>query len=120
MKTIYLILFILCILLNTLTAQWERCNGPYGGVIKSLLAYDDIVFAGTSAGLYKSTNKGDNWVLIDSLSSNFGYVCIVKYENKIYLCSEGGGVFYSTNNGLNWTAIHKGLPSSSKRAIAIK
>ena len=37
---------------------WERCNGPYGGLVSDIITYDDNIVCATRAGLYKK--QGSN------------------------------------------------------------
>ena len=44
------------------TDFWQATAGPYGGIVKSLAVdSSDRVFAGSTRGVYLSTNGGDLW-----------------------------------------------------------
>ncbi len=117
MKRICLILFFIeLILFNSLNAQWERCNGPYGGVVNSIIANEDVVIASSTLGVFKSKNNGKSWTVIDSLKC-WGFA---KNRNIVYAGSSDGGILISTDNGENWSATDSVLPSLSKRIIIIK
>lgn len=57
-------------------------------------------------GIYKSTNKGDNWIRIDSINSFYGYFGNIFFVNELtgYLCGSGtyGNLYKTTNGGYNW------------------
>ena len=38
-------------------AQWVQTNGPCGGTVNCLLASGTSLFAGTDAGVFRSTNS---------------------------------------------------------------
>ena len=103
--------FILTILFtstNLLYAQWVQTNGPKTGVVGSLAVIGTNLFAGTTNGVFLSTDYGTNWSAVDSGLTNL-------YINALTISPNGtggtnlfvgtiGGVFLSTNNGISWTA----------------
>jgi hypothetical protein len=73
------------------------------------------------ANLYKSTNNGQNWLLINGISSNpIRWIEISPFnQNELYVIDEigvPGGVlnnlYKSTNNGINWIELGP-FPGSS-------
>ena len=93
-------------------------TGPCGGNIEAL-AIDPhtpaTVYAGNDAGVFKSTNGGENWTAINTGLTN-AYVYALAIDPKtpatVYAGTIGDGVFKSTNGGENWTAINTGLTST--------
>ena len=53
--------------INTASAQWVKTNGPHGCNIISLSTMGDTVFASGEIGIYRSTDKGASWILVDSV-----------------------------------------------------
>ena len=76
-------------------AQWEQTNGPYGGVINSVACSGSVLFAGTNAGLYRSTDGGLNWSPV-KLPNNPAFPLLKIFRVR---CA-GGAVFVSTENGV--------------------
>lgn len=71
----------------------------------------NILYAGTSAGIYKSYDAGANWYQLSQLN-----VMDMEFKpgdpNTIYA---GKVSFYkTTNGGLTWTLVSSGLPQSSQ------
>ncbi len=89
---------------------------------------DDIMYAGSvTGGLFKSTDRGNNWSRVDSWDTQVGALAISTIETTsdgtIYVGTgsdqfEGGittgssgaqaganGVYYSTDGGANWTHL---------------
>jgi len=65
-NTIVLSISVMIFQINTF-AQWLESNGGMGyQSVGALLADSDTLYAGTTFGVFKSTNEGDNW----SSSSN--------------------------------------------------
>ncbi|MCX6265776.1 MAG: T9SS type A sorting domain-containing protein, partial [Bacteroidetes bacterium] len=96
------------------TANWE--NISLAGTVQatSVIAAGDTIIASfvsqISDGVYRSTNNGVDWILINSTSGlndtrirKFAY-----YKNTIYAASNGdlgsGNVYVSTDHGISWTA----------------
>src|SRR6185369_5777085 len=86
--------------------------------IHVLAQNNSSIFAGTSTGVYRSTDKGDNWDKVDMGDTNNYVNSIVITWQNIYAGTDGG-VFRSTNNGTNWTEINTGLKDKNTTALAI-
>ena len=47
-------------------AQWvEKNNGLYGGVVRSFAISGTNLFAGTSDGIFLSTDNGNSWIEVN-------------------------------------------------------
>lgn len=101
-------LFVVSIFLTLSTsayAQWQQCNGPYGGNVTALTAQGDILYAtiedySTSAGIYKSTNNGKIWSKFGHASSD----CVIAFDSVVIV---GGEFIYRTiNDGKNWDIVY--------------
>jgi hypothetical protein len=73
-----------------------------------------IIYAGTSDGVFLSTNNGTSWtavysgLTINNTSISAGLSSLVESGANLF-AGTCYGVFLSTNNGANWTAINSGL-----------
>lgn len=73
--------------------------------------------------IYKTTNRGDTWTAISSLSSgNFDAMAIAPSNNQVLYVSTGTDIWVTTDGGSNWTNINNSLPLSSSNItyIAVK
>ncbi len=70
-----------------------------------------ILFATTNIGIYKTTNSGNTWTLIQS--GNFGDIEFKPgAQATIYASTRSGGLFYKSNNtGTSFVNITSGLPN---------
>ena len=107
MKKLFLIL-IAIFTISIANAQWQQCNGPYGGWVVSMAVKGDTLFAGTSSGVYMSPNNGISWVdiglknqFILSLALKGSYVFAGTQNSGIYLSTDFGNTWNTINNGLN-------------------
>src|SRR6185369_14058661 len=87
------------------------------------------IYAGTvgDGGLFKSTNGGSNWTLMNSGMSggNFAVVNTIVFDpsnpNTIYVghgfSGVGDGIDKSTNGGASWTPINNGVPQGEISAM---
>ncbi len=70
------------------------------------------LYAGTPAGLFKSTNRGSTWQLV--LESKTGFVLAVDPlgDNTIYAASSAAGILKSTDGGKNWVTLNSCKPAT--------
>jgi photosystem II stability/assembly factor-like uncharacterized protein len=103
---------------TNLGQNWTPASGGLPNVYcYSLFASGSYVYAGTSAGVYSTTNNGGNWV-----SSGLTGILINAFTqsgNILFAGTWGSGVYKSTNNGLNWSACNNGLTTMSINALEV-
>ena len=81
-----------------------------------------VIYAGSAAGLYKSTDGGAHWSAINTgLSSTDVRTLAIDPNNgqNLYVGTWGGGVFRSSDGGANWTAFNDGLDNKNIYALTI-
>ena len=86
--------------------HWEyREDGVSASNVHAITTYEGTVFAATSRGLCRSTDRGDTWVysddtigLRDSLVDRFYMV-----DNALYACSDSGGLWRWDKT--RWTSL---------------
>jgi photosystem II stability/assembly factor-like uncharacterized protein len=105
-----LIIFFLAIILPVsvidLQAQWQQVNlGPAGGKVNSVAVIGTNVFAGTIAGINRSTNYGVSWSEVNSSLT----LCFASIGSNIFAGTDAG-VITSTDGGNTWTAPNVGMP----------
>jgi photosystem II stability/assembly factor-like uncharacterized protein len=69
------------------------------------------IFAGSlGQGLFKSTDKGKEWIHNSTVFGAYNILTdIVKTGKDIFVASYSGGVFKSTDNGMTWDSVNNGL-----------
>ena len=60
-------------------------------------------------GIYRSTNGGLNWTLVNSGLTNTSVNSLTSTGTNLFAGTLGGGVFLSTNNGSLWVEVNSGL-----------
>jgi photosystem II stability/assembly factor-like uncharacterized protein len=89
-------------------------NLPGGAYCHSVAVHQtnsNYVYAGTNAGIYRSTDAGAAWTLASSASYNYSMTTTPADANLLY--SGGSGVIYrSTDAGATWTSVSAGLNGS--------
>lgn len=103
------------IISNPLDAQWVRVSQPNdgsGGVnVNCFLTAGSNLFAGTSGGVFLSTDKGINWTAVNTNLTYPDVETLTIIGDNLFAGAIGGGgaggIFLSTNNGTNW--INTGL-----------
>src|SRR5207249_2650015 len=73
------------------------------------------IFAGTpGGGVYRSTDDGDNWTLVDNgLTNTWVTALAINSSGDIFAATLGGGAFRSTDNGDSWTQLNTGVPDAT-------
>jgi photosystem II stability/assembly factor-like uncharacterized protein len=81
----------------------------------------DIVYAGTTKGLFRTVNKGEQWERIgQSLPDLFvSSIVIHPADPSILYIGGPGGVWKSANSGKTWEAVNQGLATLNIRALAL-
>lgn len=98
-------------------------NGISGSVnyIRSLVKISTNLVAGTDAGVYYSTDNGNNWTP-SSGTSSLNILCIIIKGTNLFLSTESNGIYKSTTNGVSWAAVNTGIitPFVEMRTLAVK
>ena len=111
-------------------ATWEPTGRGVNSGLTNLfvrgLALDpastSTLYAGTSRGVFKSSDGGDNWMRVNSgLTSTNVFALALDPINSstLYAGTSGGGVSKSTDGGGNWEGISTGLTNTAVRALAV-
>lgn len=67
---------------------------------RSLIAYDSIILAGTTEGVYFTSNGGINWHPTDLTAGLI--ISFSRFGNEIFAGTHNNGIYKSINNGINW------------------
>ncbi|MEQ8323108.1 MAG: PKD domain-containing protein [Vicingaceae bacterium] len=78
-----------------------------------------VLIAATSAGIYKSADKGQNWVRKTTNTSFYKDICYKPGDTNIVYSTANGNFYRSTNGGENWTQVSSGLTSSNRMVIGV-
>ncbi|MGA2297288.1 MAG: T9SS type A sorting domain-containing protein [FCB group bacterium] len=112
---VWSVLFLISTLnFTSLYAQWEECNNGIGVNTPVCFFVDgNNTYAGTSSGIFVTTDYGDNWT-----DKNSGFKLryppaiwsLAKSDNNIFAGTLLYGIFLSTDKGENWVQKSNGLP----------
>jgi len=112
----YLLVLLFLFPALCVNAQWKKTalyNLEFVGCLaQSISSFNGVTtyyqYAGTSGGVFISTNYGDSWTPFNTglyfNSSDITIKSIITRNNVIYAAGYGG-VFRSTNWGIQWTSI---------------
>ena len=84
-------------------AQWVHAGDLSGG-FRNLVIKDTIFFAANGNGIFRSTNKGASWTLINTGFSGAYFHCLA-VSDSILFAAVGKHVFYSTDNAATWDTM---------------
>src|SRR5271157_4921638 len=96
---------ILVLLTHAARAQWVQTNGPFSGDVNAFAVSGGNLFAGTSVGVFLSTNNGTSWtaIIVGPM------VLSLAVSGSNIFAGTNEGVFLSTNNGTSWTEVDSGI-----------
>ena len=114
MKNI-VIMFSLIFLSFSSHAQWLQTSGPGGGHIRALCPSGSDLFAGTSGGVFYSTDNGASWSAKGV--ANTKVMALAVSGSLLY--AGGDGVYRSTDNGGTWNDVSSGLTNTDVRSLCI-
>jgi photosystem II stability/assembly factor-like uncharacterized protein len=101
---------------------WTRLgSGLSGSVLNLCLAPNDpnLMFCGTTAGLYKSTDGGATWTRKGTMT-NVRSVVVDTIDASIAYCGCGTGVFASSDGGETWTPFNTGLGVTDVLSLVLR
>jgi hypothetical protein len=71
--------------------------------VYTLAVSDTYLFAGTNAGVYRTSDKGASWTAVNT-GLNYPLVWVLSVmDTNIFAGTSGGGLFRSTDRGLHWS-----------------
>ena len=102
------------------TGNWEGVGDFKDIAVNSIEVNNEgIMFAGTYAGVYRSTDKGLTWNPINQgLTDTNVNVIAINSSNEIF-AGTYGGIFFSGNNGTSWQKQNNGLRLKKVRNLII-
>lgn len=102
------IFLVLSIVTNS-SGQWiQKSNGLFGGRVNSLLALNGKIFAGTSGGIFVSSDSALTWSPLNKGIETIKSLALATVNNNLYSVDGIGNVYKSVDFGLNWTPIEVG------------
>ncbi|MGH7165076.1 MAG: WD40/YVTN/BNR-like repeat-containing protein [Nitrospiraceae bacterium] len=116
------------------TASWKKVNDGLipPEVLEASLALGvntlvidplvtDTVYAGTTKGLFKTTNRGESWTRIgQSLGDQYVSALLIDPATPQVLYAGGrAGVYKSPDGGQTWQAMNEGLETLNVRTLAM-
>jgi len=92
--------------LNSEAQTWYQANNPFGGRILAIHeTADGSLLAGTTRGLYKSTDNGENWSSISGEFENFAILSVNSTPSGMYISQFSYTLRRSFNEGQSWETI---------------
>ncbi|NJL09389.1 MAG: hypothetical protein HC908_01685 [Calothrix sp. SM1_7_51] len=102
--------------------KWERKNnGLTNTVVRSLNNHEQYLFAATEDGVFQSTDKGENWKLLnpESLKNKDIQALVVSSNGDIFAGNKGDGIFRSNIFEKNWELFNNGLTNKNITALLV-
>lgn len=77
---------------------------------------DGDILAGAADGIYRSTDNGEYWSKLDTMSDVRSIV--INSKGNIFAGTDGGGAYRSTDGGGTWIAVNSGLVNANVYSLA--
>ena len=109
------------VLTNDIGTSWKSVNNGLGFTqILSINSNSNNLLAGTSRGIYRSQDSGENWALTSSLWALRDVNSFAISESNIFAGTLNNGVYRSADNGASWVSVNTGLTNLFVRALIFK
>lgn len=111
-KNLLLIAVLIGLTTTVVNAQWQAKNTGLGSNnVSTVVTTGANVLAGTDAGLYISTDNGDNWALVSNTNlTTVDVKQLAVVGSNVFVATYGSGIYMSSDNGVTWTAKNAGFP----------
>ncbi len=119
MKSYRQYIFLICLLFTSpVYSQWLQSTGPEGRIVSSFIVYGSELFAGTDAGVFKSTDNGITWT---SFCAGYEYVSVqgMVTDGNIIFAGTDYGVLLSSDSGVSWNLSNNGLTNGYVYSMAV-
>ena len=111
-----LILAVFCSV-DSSVAQWVQTSGPKV-TVQSFAVISKNLFAGTSRGVYLTTNNGTSWTQVNTGLADTSVGALAAIGTNLF-ASTASGVFLTTNNGTSWKQMNNGLTDTTINKLAV-
>jgi photosystem II stability/assembly factor-like uncharacterized protein len=101
-------------LLDTIDMTWRAAStGMNNTRVGTMTAIGDMLFACTSDGIYRSTDNGAHWTLVNQGMVAAHVTALAAIGTTVVAGTHAGGVHLTTDHGANWSSVGTGLPHLS-------
>lgn len=102
-----------------LGATWVHTGDGLSGAVYSLIAGSECWYAGTTQGVFQSTDGGTTWTLIGSFPNVRGLGVLPENESVIY-AGTSSGVYLTTDAGITWQQVNEGLTNVNILSLVVR
>jgi photosystem II stability/assembly factor-like uncharacterized protein len=88
--------------------QWRLLPGPEGASVKALFSHGAYLFAGTSKGIFRSTDQGQSWTKLNVTQGGVLIYALAVSGSRLFV-GTNSGLFLSTDDGRSWTRSGENL-----------
>lgn len=92
--------------------SWQQTNSELDYPIYKFVSHADNLYAAMyGAGVYKTSDEGENWIACHDGLSNFLARDLVVSGNTLFVGTNRGGVFKSSDDGASWASANDDIVS---------
>ncbi len=94
-------------------------NGILSGLnVYSMVKNDSLIFAGTSAGVFRSPDNGEHWFQVNSGLASLSIKVLTNAADGI-LAGTSNGLYFTSDNGYQWVNVSDGLPDMDIKSVEV-
>jgi photosystem II stability/assembly factor-like uncharacterized protein len=98
----------------------KNCGLGSASQTNALFVDGNDLFSGTSNGVYKSTDEGNNWKnMRTNLPISTVVKCITRSGNNVIIGTKDSGIYLSNDNGVTWNQSNSGLTINGNACLNI-
>ncbi len=104
-------------------ATWTMSRAGLAGAVNALATVPgngQLVFAGTTSGVFRSTNAGASWSATALTRNTRAVVVDPQHPGDVYAGTYGYGVSVSTDAGVTWNEMNAGLTCNKVLSLALR
>jgi photosystem II stability/assembly factor-like uncharacterized protein len=113
----FILLTLILFTTTPLFCSWEQTTPVVGGYVLDIASNGEYLFLGTSNALYRSSDNGMHWELVNKSFFRQKITSICTNDSNIYVATPYD-IYYSSDNGNNWTKVFDAkLPNYNRPVI---
>ena len=101
MKKKSILIILLFAIQGTVFSQWQQLNGPRGSYIRSIIFYNQTLYAASGGGVLVSDDQGTSWMFRNNGLMSCDTKSLIKLGDYIFVATDEN-VFRTNDNGMSW------------------
>ena len=97
--------------------SWSRVGLDEWSVLALASTHDGSIFAGTTGGVFGSTDQGATWNAFSTGMTSPGVLSLATFDTTVLVAGTRAGIMRSTDRGENWIVCRDGVMPTETNAL---